>query len=297
MKSRCQEISQCKFQKNHPRSIVNGIIQFMYHSFFHLKENPFNITADPDFFYSSARHQEAFAHLKFGIDQRKGIILLTGEIGTGKTTLCRSLLENIDRHVKTALILNPEFSHQQLIRLILNDLGIDSAGKNKFSLIESLNRFLLHENGLGNNVAVMIDEAQNLTVRQLEQIRLLSNLETGKHKLLQIILVGQPELLVKLKLPSLRQLNQRIGVRFHILPLEKNDIKKYITHRLRIASVNPSRPHLSFSNEAMDAIFELSQGTPRIVNLICDRALLAGFAAETRSITAAQIRQAAQEIM
>ena len=193
----------------------------MYNEYFQFKENPFNITADPDFFFSSAHHEEAFSHLLYGINQRKGILVITGEVGTGKTTLCRTLLNRLDHNIKTALILNPNFSDLQLLQLVLKDLGLEGSFKNKNTCITALNNYLLKESNLGNNVALIVDEAQNLGVRQLEQIRLLSNLETEKQKLLQIVLVGQPELTEKLKLKNLRQLNQRVTVALSYLPSSK----------------------------------------------------------------------------
>lgn len=269
----------------------------MYKSYYKLKENPFNITADPDFFYSSSRHMEAFSHLVYGIRQRKGILLITGEIGTGKTTLCRTLLNRLDENTKTALILNPSFSDVQLLKYIVQDFNIEIKAKNKFNLMEQLNNFLLEESSLGNNVVLIIDESQNLSVRQLEQVRLLSNLETEKEKLLQIILVGQPELCDKLKLTSLRQLNQRISVRYHILPLDRNEVQDYIKHRLSVAvDENHTNNTVHFTSEAIDSIFTVSGGTPRMVNILCDRALLAGFTAETFTIDEKIIHQCAREV-
>ncbi|HBG60960.1 MAG: hypothetical protein A2Y03_10850 [Omnitrophica WOR_2 bacterium GWF2_38_59] len=267
----------------------------MYKHFYNLKENPFNVTADPDFFFFSPHHNEAFSHLTYAIQHRKGISIITGEIGTGKTTLCRMLLNNLEKTIKTALILNPSFSDLQLIRLILKDLGVECKQKNKFALIDALNDFLLEESDKGNNVVLIIDEAQNLRIKQLEQIRLLSNLETEKDKLLQIILVGQPELTEKLKQTSIRQLNQRITVRYHILPLERNDIERYIKHRLSVAS--NSKVHVHFNKEAIDEIFTLSGGTPRMINIICDRALLAGFTKDTHTITKDIIEESAREVI
>ena len=269
----------------------------MYRKFFHLKENPFNITADPDYFFSSSRHAEAISHLIYGIKHRKGIIMITGEIGTGKTTLCRTLLSQLDQTTKTALILNPSFSDLQLLQIILKDLGINPSGKNKIAIIESLNEFLLTQTNQGNNVVLIIDEAQNLGIKQLEQIRLLSNLETQKEKLLQIILVGQPELLDKLKLPELRQLNQRISVRYHILPLDRNELTKYINHRINIAQDPNASQKLYFMQEAIDAIYDISKGTPRMVNILCDRALLASFVLETYSINKEIIYNCAREVI
>jgi general secretion pathway protein A len=272
----------------------------MYRKFYHLKENPFNVTADPAFFFSSSCHTEAFSHLIYGIQQRKGILLITGEIGTGKTTLCRTILHSYRNHlendIKTALILNPSFSDLQLLQLILKDFGIKEKFKNKFDLIDALNKFLLEETSHGHNIVLIVDEAQNLGVEQLEQIRLLSNLETEKQKLLQIILVGQPELCEKLKLPSLRQLNQRIAIRYHILPLERDEMQNYIEHRLRIASSKDSGSSVHFTKEAIDTIYENSEGIPRMVNILCDRALLAGYTLETFTIDECIVHKCVQEV-
>jgi len=264
----------------------------MYKDFYKLKESPFNITSDPDFFFSSSRHEEAFSHLMYGIGSRKGIIVITGEIGTGKTTLCRTLLNRLDKTVKTALILNPNFSDLQLLQMIINDLDIRYTKKTKLDLVGAITLFLIDESAKGHNVAVIIDECQNLNIRQLEQIRLLSNLETEKEKLLQIILVGQPELGEKLKNPALRQLTQRVTVRYHILPLQKEEVGDYIKHRLKVAGATPK---LLFTPEAVDAIFAVSQGTPRVINTICDRALLAGFTRGTFTIDHSLIQESAKE--
>lgn len=265
----------------------------MYKEFYGLKENPFNITSDPAFFFSSAKHSEAFSHLIYGIQQRKGILVITGEIGTGKTTLCRTLLNNLDKNTRTAFILYPNFSELQLLQLIVKDLGIVPGKQNKASLVESINHFLLEETSQGHNVALIIDEAQNLKANQLEQIRLLSNLETEKEKLLQIILVGQPELMDKLKLPSLRQINQRIMVRYHILPLEKSELTHYVEHRLKVAG---AKNELHFTKEAIEEVYLYSCGTPRLVNIICDRALLAGFVLGTHAIDDNVIKRCLEEV-
>lgn len=250
----------------------------MYKEFYNFQEHPFNVTPDPSFYFSSAHHSEAFSHLIYGIEQRKGILVITGEIGTGKTTLCRTLLGQLNGQTKSALILNPNFSEVQLLQLIVRDLGIETKQKTKFGLISALNEFLLEENIRGHNIVLIIDEAQNLKVRQLEQIRLLSNLETEKEKLLQIILVGQPELMDKLKLSALRQLNQRVTVRYHMQPLEKEELERYVRHRIKVAG---PESEVSFSPEAFERIYQHSGGTPRLINIICDRALLAGFVRET----------------
>ncbi len=275
----------------------------MYKEFYNFFEQPFNITSDPEFFFPSQRHEEAFSHLVYGIEQRKGILLITGEIGTGKTTLCRTLLSKLHSNIKTALILNPYFSEIQLLQFIVKDLGIPGNPRGKLNLISALNNFLIEQTLRGNNVVLIIDEAQNLKINQLEQIRLLSNLETEKEKLLQIILVGQPELQEKLKLPALRQLMQRIAVRYHILSLGIDDVRLYINHRLRVAQRLPlneevpqNRSSVHFTDRAIDIIFGHSQGTPRIINIICDRALLLGYVTGTKTIDETIVLKAVNEV-
>ena len=265
----------------------------MYNQFYSLLENPFSVTCDPTFFFPSSRHEEAFSHLLYGIQSRKGIIVITGEIGTGKTTLCRTLLNRLDQKTKTAFILNPSFSDIELLQLIVKDFGIRSNATSKLELVETLNNFLLEETSRGNNVAIIIDEAQNLDVRQLEQVRLLSNLETEKEKLLQIVLVGQPELSDQLRLPELKQLNQRVCVRYHMLPLEESEVKAYVDHRIKVAG---AAGKIYFTDEAIKTIYLHSDGTPRLINILCDRALLAGFIEETFIITDQIINQCAREV-
>lgn len=270
----------------------------MYKAFYNLQESPFNVTADPDFFFSSAHHIEASSHLLYGIHQRKGIIVITGEIGTGKTTICRRLLNQLDKNVKTALILNPNFSPIQLLQIIVRDFGIEGNLKNKFALINALNEFLLEQTSHGHNVAIIVDEAQNLGIKQLEQIRLLSNLETEKEKLLQIVLVGQPELCEKLKLSALRQLNQRVTVRYHIMPLNRRELEEYIQHRLRIAQRSDTAgPAVHFTSGAIDLIYQKSGGTPRMINILCDRALLGGYIAESHTIDEDVIQRSVKEVV
>lgn len=268
----------------------------MYESYYQLRESPFNITADPDFFFAESCHAKALSHLLYGINQRKGIVLMTGEIGTGKTMLFRTLLTKLDKRTKTALILNPKFSAIQLLKCIVKDLGIQGSFSNKLALVNAINEYLIDESTHGNNVLIVIDEAQNLGVGELETIRLLSNLETEKQKLLQILLVGQPELNDLLKLPKLRQINQRISVRSTIMPLERHEIEAYINHRLCVASEDPKRVQVKFNINALDAIHDYSRGSPRMINILCDRALLAGFAFETNVINADIINDCAQEV-
>lgn len=270
----------------------------MYHDFYELNENPFNVTADPDFFFSSHSHSEAISLLNYGILLRKGIMVLTGEIGTGKTTLCRRLLQQKFHKTKFALLLNPIFSELELLQMIVRDFGIITFYQNKLSLLNRLNQYLIKESKRGNNVVLIIDESQNLSVNQLEYIRLLSNFETQKHKLLQVILVGQPELSEKLKLPALKQLLQRIAIHYHIKPLEKDDIQKYIYHRLAKVMKNPNAArYVIFSEQAIELIYRYSQGAPRMINIICDRALLAGFVAGSYSINGNMVEHCVQEIL
>lgn len=265
----------------------------MYCHFYGLKERPFNVTSDPAFFFLSNKHKEALSHLLYGVSQRKGIIVLTGEIGTGKTTLCRFFLNQLGKDVKTAFILNPHFSETQLLEAIVKDFGLKQKNNSRPSLIWELNKFLLKESEAGFNIVLIVDEAQNLKPALLEQIRLLSNLETEKDKLLQVILVGQPELNDKLNLYDLRQLRQRIMVRYHITPLEFNEIKTYINHRLNIAGAADNR--IEFKDDAIELISKFSSGTPRLINMLCDRALLAGFVAETNIIDSNIIKKCLDE--
>ena len=265
----------------------------MYCQFYGLKERPFNVTSDPAFFFLSRKHKEALSHLLYGVSQRKGLIVLTGEIGTGKTTLCRFFLNQLSKNVKTAFILNPSFSDIELLEAIVNDFGVSAKDNSRLGLLWELNKFLLRESEATNNVVLIIDESQNLKARLLEQIRLLSNLETEKDKLLQVILVGQPELNRKLNLYDLRQLRQRIMVRFHITPLELDEIKSYIIHRLNIAG---AANRIQFSDEAIKVISDFSGGTPRLINMACDRALLAGFVAESNVIDLGIINKCVEEL-
>jgi len=270
----------------------------MYCKYYGLKERPFNVTSDPAFFFSSKKHQEAISHLLYGVSQRKGIIVLTGEIGTGKTTICRFFLNQVGKNVKTAFILNPTFSEVQLLESIVKDFGINAKNKTKLGMVLELNNFLLNESAAGNNLVLIVDEAQNLKPGLLEQIRLLSNLETEKDKLLQVILVGQPELNQRLNLYDLRQLRQRIMVRYHISPLDRDEISAYINWRLEIAGVknSPEGQKIKFSAEAVDIISRFSAGTPRLINMICDRALLAGFVNETSQIDFKIIKRCVEEL-
>jgi len=266
----------------------------MYCKHYGFKERPFNVTSDPSFFYSSKKHLEALSHLFYGVAQRKGIIVITGEIGTGKTTLCRYFLDEIKKNTKTAFILNPYLSRLQLFDAIVRDFGIDTDSRTRESFVEKFNDFLLSEAEKGTNVVLIIDEAQNLQPQQLEQIRLLSNLETEKDKLIQIVLVGQPELNEKLRLYELRQLSQRIMVKYHVTPLDKNEAVEYINHRLKVAGHIDGK--VMFSDEALSIIADYSYGIPRLINIVCDRALLAGFVKDCETINADIINTCIQEL-
>ena len=265
----------------------------MYREFFGLKEKPFNVTSDPNYLFLSRVHREAFAHLVYGIKERKGFLEITGDIGAGKTTLCRALLRQLDANTKTAFILNSTLPELQLLQAILEDYGLGVERKNKVSMLQQFNRFLIEELSRGNNVILIIDEAQNLKPSTLEEIRMLSNLETDKEKLFQIILVGQPELRGKLNSPALKQLRQRIGVRFHITPLEKGEISQYIYHRLKVAGSNGE---IRFSDDALETIYRYSGGVPRLINMVCDKSLLMAYVMETKEISLAVIERSIQEI-
>ena len=265
----------------------------MYRQFFSLKEKPFNITSDPSFLYLSRVHKEAFAHLTYGIKERKGFLEITGEVGAGKTTLCRALLNHLDINTKSAFIFNSTLPETQLFQTILEDFGVCVEKKTKASILRQFNNFLLEEFSKNNNVVLIIDEAQNLKISVLEELRILSNLETEKEKLFQMILVGQPELKEKLNAPNLKQLRQRIGVRFHITSLPVDEVGAYIYHRLKVAG---SKGDINFADDALDVICKYSGGIPRLINTVCDKALLSAYVAETRHIDAVIIEKCIREI-
>jgi general secretion pathway protein A len=265
----------------------------MYEEFFGFREPPFNITPDPHFLFFSDRHLEAFNHLLFGIQERKGFIQITGEVGSGKTTLCRTLLEHLGPSYKTALILNPVMTGDQFIWLTLAELGIDPVEHDRMANLQRLNEFLLEQLPAGNDVVLLVDEAQDLSLELLEEIRLLSNLETDQRKLLQIVLIGQPELRDILDQPALRQLRQRITVRFHLRPLSLEETDRYIHHRLHIAGSN-SRP--VFQRRAVRRIHRYSRGIPRLVNAVCDKTLLCGYVLGTDRLTVRHVRRAIREL-
>lgn len=266
----------------------------MYLDFYGLKEEPFSITPDPRYIYFSPRHKEAFDLLTYAISHRRGFIELSGEVGAGKTTLIRAVLSTLPGHIHTALVLNPSLTETQLLRAILNDLGLTVKGRDRLSYIEQLNNYLLFMAKEGRIVAVFIDEAQDLNPGVMEQIRLLSNLETDQHKLLQIVLSGQPELRDLLNRHELRQLKQRISVRCHLEPLNVSETAEYIAHRLHVAGAVHGA--VRFGEDAVELIFRHTKGTPRLINTVCDRAMLAGYVANTRAIGQEEAMKAVREV-
>jgi general secretion pathway protein A len=274
----------------------------MYESYYGLAEKPFSLTPDPKYLYRSESHANAFELLQYAIRRREGFVVVTGDIGTGKTTLCRALLEQIDRTTFTALVLNPFLTEEDLLKRILQDFGVISrdevkAGRlahvSKQDLIETLYDFLLSLIPLKASAVLIIDEAQNLPLAVLEQIRILSNLETDKEKLLQIILVGQLNLGTLLRSPELRQLDQRISIRYELKPLDRETVAAYVAHRLTIAGGSAA---VAFTAKALHQVHRWSAGIPRLINLICDRALLAGYSVRASRITPEMVTHAAQSL-
>ncbi len=267
----------------------------MYTSFFGLQEKPFAITPDPRYLYLSERHAEALAHLLYGINESGGFVQLTGEVGTGKTTIIRSLLEQLPGHADVALILNPRITPAEFLLTICEELHIpvpESGRGSTKTLMDLLGRQLLDAHARGRRVVLIVDEAQNLSPQTLEQVRLLTNLETATTKLLQIILIGQPELRALLDQPDLRQLAQRITGRYHLSPLSQEETAGYVKHRMRVAGATAE----AFSGSALREVHRLSGGIPRVINVICDRALLGAFTREDHRVGPALIRQAASEV-
>ena len=268
----------------------------MYEQYFGLSERPFAITPNPRFVFLSQRHQDALAHLLYGVGTggSGGFVQLTGEVGTGKTTLCRLVLEQVPENTRVALILNPMLSPPELLRAICAELEIDvsEAGDSMQALLDALNRYLLERHAEGERVVLIIDEAQNMSRQGLEQIRLLTNLETATDKLLQILLLGQPELRDLLGRPELRQLAQRITARYHLDPLNEEETEAYVRHRLEVAGA----ARCPFNRDGMKALYRVSEGVPRLINIIADRALLAAYASEQERIDARLVRSAAAEV-
>lgn len=267
----------------------------MYTKYFGFNEKPFTLTPNPRFIYLSKNHKEAFAHLLYGINNHYGFIELVGEVGTGKTTVLRTLLSQLnENNYRSALIFNPCLTGVELLRSINHEFGLDSESEYANELLEELNRFLLTENSRGITVVLVIDEAQNLSPKILEQLRLISNLETEDDKLIQIVLAGQPELSALLDLPELRQLNQRIAVRYRLRSMSMDETRTYIRHRMVVAGETGG---VSFSRSALKLIHLYSHGLPRLINNLCDRALLIGYGDEQRRISAGTITRAIREML
>ncbi|MCX5902483.1 MAG: AAA family ATPase, partial [Proteobacteria bacterium] len=261
----------------------------MYMQFYGLSERPFSNVPDTTFLFKSRQYLDAYNQLLYGVHAKQGFMALVGDVGTGKTTLCRSLLHALEGKMETALIFNPPDTSIALLRTILQDLGQQASGTSKQEFLDSLNTYLLQSSAQGRGVVIIIEEAQNLSSEVLEEIRLLSNLETEKEKLLQIILSGQPELLKKLSKTTLRQLYQRIAVWAYLKPLSRKDVSHYIYHRLVKAGANGS---ITFAWDALQNISRASGGIPRTINLICDKALLAGYVAQKKKITRRMVKEA-----
>jgi general secretion pathway protein A len=271
----------------------------MYEDYYGFVEKPFSLTPDPKYLYRSESHANAFELLQYAIRRREGFVVVTGDIGTGKTTLCRAVLEQLDRKTFTALILNPFLAEEDLLRLILQDFGVVSreeikrgrlAGVTKMELIETLNDFLLSLLPLRATAVLIIDEAQHLPRTVLEHIRILSNLETNKEKLLQIVLVGQLNLKDVLRSPELRQLDQRVSIRYNLKPLTEEETAAYVAHRLTIAGAGAA---VSFTAKALQVVHRSTAGIPRLINLLCDRALLGAYSERAQRVTPEMVRKGA----
>ena len=266
----------------------------MYASHFGLSEPPFSISPDPRFLYMSHRHKEAMAHLIYGIEEGGGFVVLTGEVGTGKTTLCRCLVQQLPDQVDVALILNPQINHIELLQTLCDELKIEYPQSASVKvLLDLLNEYLLKTYTEGKRAVLIIDEAQLLTRTVLEQVRILTNLETTKQKLLQIILVGQPELSVTLNRKDMRQLAQRVTARYHLQPLNLEDTRVYVNYRLAVVGCRKR----IFNNRALRYVYKRSAGVPRLINIICDRALLGAYTRNTNEVSTTILREAAQEVL
>ncbi|MET0090694.1 MAG: AAA family ATPase [Candidatus Thiodiazotropha sp.] len=266
----------------------------MFHDYFGIVEDPFSITPDPKYLYLSERHRNGFAHLLFGVNEGGGFVQLTGEVGTGKTLLCRKLLEQLPRAVDVAYIYNPRMSPLELVAAICDELKVlyPLGCTSIKEIVDFLNAYLLESHAQGRHTVVIIDEAQNLSIESLEQIRLLTNLETPKQKLMQIILVGQPELKQQLNRPELRQLAQRITARYHLTPLTRDDTRAYIRHRLKVVGLDQP----VFTAAAMRRIHQLSGGIPRLINILCSRSMLSAFARQERQVDRSVVSRVSREL-
>ncbi len=267
----------------------------MYEVYFNLKEKPFTITPDPGYFYSSYKHQQALDSLLYAINDRRGFVVITGEIGSGKTTVCRTLLNRLDCNVKTAIINNTHLTNKQLIANILDEFEVCYDDGDKYQLLRQLNDFFIEQHAADNIIVLIIDEAQNLSRSVLEELRMLSNFETDKAKLVQIVLMGQPELKDKLYHKSLTQLRQRVAIHYHLDGLTIEETYQYVKHRVAVASHDPEINKNLFSSEALDALYKYSNGIPRLVNIICDNALLTAYAHDHHQISFETIIEAVED--
>ena len=263
----------------------------MYLKFYGLTEKPFNATPDPRFLYMSTVHREALAQLQYGVQERKGFIVLTGKVGTGKTTLLNALRQRLDGQTAVAFVFSSTLPFDDILEYALQELGVPKAGESRAQRLAALHQFLIERERAGQNAALIIDEAQNLSAATLEQIRLLSNFETPTSKLLQILLVGQPELKAKLALPELHQLKQRVALRCQVSPLTPTECRAYIRTRLRIAG---GQDLAIFTDPAVDEIVAYAGGIPRVINIVCDHCLLFGYADQKRRIDPPIVRQAVE---
>jgi len=265
----------------------------MYERFYQLRERPFALSPDPEYLYPSRVHQEALDYLRYGVESQAGFIVITGEIGSGKTTLLQTVLGTLDGETTVGRVVNTMLEPRELLETIMIDFGLDPAGRSKPLMLRDLSQFLVDQRLAGRNVLLVIDEAQNLSLAALEELRMLSNLETEKSKLLQVVLVGQPELRDKLASPELEQLRQRITISYHLPPLDAEEAGRYVNHRLRRAAIGTP---LEFPRSATDLIHARSRGVPRIINVICDAALVFGYAEERRTFDEETIREVLAEL-
>jgi general secretion pathway protein A len=265
----------------------------MYEKYFNLKIKPFELVPNPAFLYMSRTHKRAIHYLDYGIKARAGFILLTGEVGSGKTTLITDMIKRVDKSVTLAKVFNTKVNSEQLLTMINDDFGLDVKGKDKVSLLKELNDFVVEQHAKGNNPVLIIDEAQNLRPNLLEEIRMLSNLETDRSKLLQIVLVGQPELREILSRPELRQLRQRISINCSINPLTREETQEYILHRLEVAG---NRYAVAFSAESIDVIYRYCRGIPRLTNILCDFLLLTAFNEERKEVDAEMVNDIVKDL-
>lgn len=265
----------------------------MYERFYELRERPFALSPDPDYLYPSRVHREALDYLRYGLESHAGFVVITGEIGSGKTTLLQTLLRGLDSQTTVGRIVNTMLEPRELLETIMIDFGLDPSGKSKPLILRDLAQYLVDQRLAGRMVLLVIDEAQNLSLAALEELRMLSNLETEKSKLLQIVLVGQPNLREKLNAPELEQLRQRVTVSYHLMPLDADETANYINHRLRRAAIGAP---MEFPRDAMDAIHGRSRGVPRIVNVICDAALVFGYAEERHAVDIELVQEVLSEL-